>query len=315
MKRRRFLKGTVAAAVLAAANLSGGCDAFRVPPKQKELEVKNLKDFLTSPKSFSFNRTNLGSCLYDIRYENTATNGRAMGIGENLFLTTYSLVDEDVKNLLLAHQSTGNKALGYEGFSIVHFDKETDLALLKGVRGKIKDEKTKLHFNSKMPSLEDKVSTFVLLKGTPKKERVECKVDGQNIYEEGQLYVVDFGAFILPANSLLMETQGKVLVPDEDYSNRFIEELNLSDTEYFTTLLCSDTGIGQPVFTVTENGGYAFSGIIRRIVETGRNVVGIRKKYNPHPLGSEKVDQTNSIVIKPDVVKRFLEEAIKTYKK
>lgn len=329
MKRRQFLK--VGALTLSAPFI--GCESFKAPPSEEEIEKGNrklepriLEDFLKG--DICVNKKTIESSLYDIYEEREGTLGRAVCIGGNFLLTLYDLVKENPESLIVIHQSFRGSSIGKFGFEIVHYNEKSNLALLRSherrgdKKGKlqkfphqIETDKAKLHLSlSSPPPLEDKLSpltlsTFILLSGKAPKERYEEEFFGEDYYptrSDRSVTLPKCGKFILPACSLLFEKQGKLLKLDEEFFYSHFRKRKSSKAECFTTLVCYEPERGQPVFLIAGEDKYIFLGVINEVVGAKHHKNMIDTPNNP--LGYKNMQQKYSFVIHRDPIEKLVRE-------
>ena len=210
MNRREFTAGGIAA--LFVPQLAG-CSK-----SETDLEMELLKDFLTNPGRTYTSKSTIESILYDISRMHISktqgkqfpTHGRATHLGDNLFLTAYHVVDENVHDLrLIPQRARANALLFNRPFEVVAYDVMSDLALLKtkGIPGK---GKATIHLYPAMPALEDPVSTFIRVTGRASENGFDFSYGGLDFYDVTKK-VDKLGRLIMPAHSLLFEAQGRVL--------------------------------------------------------------------------------------------------------
>ncbi len=272
---------------------------------KKELEIELLKDFL-KPSEAYLNKKEITDTLYDIHLIckfGRETVASATHLGDNLFITSYHVVDEGSKDLFLIPQSKRDYGLTFKRkFEVVEYDFGADLALLKTTEAE-NIGKAKLHLNEKIPSLDDRVSSFSWLTGKISKETFEVKYDGKDLYDKSKI-IKNLGKLILPANSHLFEREGKVLKYDEEYmkKNYSRKEFKASpENNIITSIKGSHGSSGQPIFLKKDRDKYQFIGITK-----GGFPLDYFTPVSNHPLGEKKIVQTIAFVVHRSPIEKLV---------
>ena len=261
-----------------------------------ELEIELLNDFLEPPEAY-LNKKEITDSLYEIQLVcefGKETVSRATYLGDNLFLTSYHVVDESSEDLVLIPQWKRDYTLNFQRkFKVVEYDLNSDLALLKTTDADNKG-KAKLHLNNIIPSLDDSVSSFSWLTGKTSKETFEVKYNGKDLYDKTKI-IKNLGKLILPANSHLFEREGKVLKYNKEYMKRnyFRKGFRSSpENDIITSIKGSHGSSGQPVFLKKDKDKYLFIGITM-----GGFPLDYYTPVPNHPLGEDEIVQTITFVI------------------
>lgn len=261
--RRDFLKvcrtitlGLAISPIISASSPTGG----------GPLETELLRDFLTTTPQLGIYRTGIEHLLYNIRMEGgiqSSTRGRSIHIGDGYFLTAYHVVDPKKvgrgQSLKLLPQSRGRLSDFAQGFKIVHYDEESDLALLK-IPVERMEGKANVHLALNSPNLDEVVSVFYALSEEPRQTPYEFDLLGKNYYDERD--IMRLGKLVLPANSSLFEKQGKIL-PYDKYL--FMKKFGINPIPTggsFSSITGFDRDSGSPVFLKYPNDKYVFIGIV-----------------------------------------------------
>ena len=169
--------------------------------------VHTLKDFLSFTSNSFLKRESIEDVLYDIQGPK-ATMGRAVHIGNRLFLTANHVINKNYL-LQLVHQSKRGKMSSKKGlFTVLFKSKKYDLALLK-MKNKKPIKKAKIHLFSAELKSQTPLSQFVYYKGPnpSKKEEFILEYDGLDYYDNVKL-ARKVGKFIFLKNSNIFEKQG-----------------------------------------------------------------------------------------------------------
>jgi len=271
---------------------------------KKELEIELLNDFL-EPSEAYLNKKEITDTLYEIQLViefGRETVSRATYLGDNLFITSYHVVDEGSEDLVLIPQWKRNYGLNFQRkFKVVEYDPDSDLALLKTTEADNKG-KAKLHLNKIIPSLDDRVSSFSWLTGKTSKETFEVKCDGKDLYDQTKT-IKNLGKLILPANSHLFESEGKVLKYNKEYM-----EMNYSRKGYtnpennIITSIKGDHGSsGEPIFFKKDKDKYQFIGITK-----GGFPLDYYTPVSNHPLGESEIVQTIAFVVHRSPIEKLV---------
>ena len=277
---------------------------------KKELEIELLNDFL-EPSEAYLNKKEITDTLYEIQIAcefGRETVSRATYLGDNLFITSYHVVDEDLEDRVLIPQRKRNYGLNFQRkFKVVEYDPISDLALLKTTEADNKG-KAKLHLNNIIPSLDDRVSSFSWLTGKTSKEPFEVKCDGKDLYDQTKI-IRNLGKLILPANSHLFESEGKVLKYNEEYmeKNYYQKGFKSRPENNIITSINGDHGSsGQPVFLKKDKDKYQFIGITK-----GGFTLDYYTPVSNHPLGESEIVQTIAFVVHRSPIEKLAKGYIK----
>ena len=311
MNRRHFIKtSSKAGAALFLTSQLIGCSRKSKSESENELERELLSDFLEASDNPYVSKKEIENTLYDIlefdSKGNIIAEGRATHLGDNYFLTAHHVVSEETSNFRLIPQWRRSYVLDYhQDFEIVEHDEKSDLALLKTSRRDFK-AKAKLHLDSKVPSLDEKISTFIRLTGRPSNKNYEFEYGGRDFYDESKK-VANLGKLILPAQSLLLEIQGKVLKYDETYLNQKKgNHKGTSENEVFTSVLGFSGESGQPMFVRDDEDKYIFTGIV-----TGgyglKHIIPIPN----NPFGRKPIQQVGAFFAHRNPIEKLVKKYVK----
>ena len=306
LSRRGFIKDV---AIVGGALALTQLETLVISAKQtdRELEESLLLDLLSFPANHYIDRKNIESILFDVKDKET-TRGRAVHIGDGYFFTAYHVVDGNTKNIKLVPQLRrwGHLVDYTTSFKILDYDNESDIALLQAPSNKRKEGATKLHLASEIPSIGDKVSVFIRISNVPRNAVYEFEYDGKDFYDESKP-APKIGKLILPADSLLLEKEGKVLRYDQQYFLKIKGYYKgTPENENFTSISAFDGESGQPVFLKISDDKYVFAGI-------ARGAVGIKHKIPTpnHPLGYKGMQQTGAFFVHREPIKRLILKYLK----
>ena len=276
---------------------------------KKELEIELLNDFL-EPSEAYLNKKDITETLYEIQLScefGRETVSRATYLGDNLFITSYHVVDEGPEDLVLIPQWKRNYGSDFQRkFIVVEYDPVSDLALLKTTEENNKG-KAKLHLNRIIPSLNDRVSSFSWLTGKTSKKTFEVKCDGRDLYDQTKI-IRNLGKLILPANSHLFESEGKVLKYNKEYAEKNFSRRRYTDPEnnIITSIKGDHGSSGQPVFLKKDKDKYQFIGITR-----GGFPLDYCTPVSNHPLGEREIVQTIAFVVHRGPIEKLVRGYIK----
>ncbi len=315
LNRRKFIKMCVkGGTILLLPSLSACKDpenntdnnlAETRKKSQKELEIELLNDFL-NPSETYLNKKEITDTLYEIQLVceyGRETVSRATYLGDNLFITSYHVVDDGSEDLVLVPQWKRKDGLNFQQkFKVVEYDSESDLALLKTTETDNKG-KAKLHLDKIIPSLDDKVSSFSWLTGNPSKKSFEIKCDGKDLYDQNKI-IKNLGKLILPANSHLFESEGKVLKYNKEYMKKNYSKKGFElspENNIITTIKGSHGSSGEPVFYKEDNDKYQFAGITK-----GGFTLDYSTPVTNHPLGETEITQTIAFVVHRSPIEKLV---------
>ncbi len=277
---------------------------------KKELEIELLNDFL-KPSGTCLNKKEITGTLYEIQLTcefGRETVSRATHLGDNLFITSYHVVDRDTEDLVLVPQWKRNNGLSFQQkFKVAAYDLLADLALLKTTEADNKG-KAKLHLDNIIPSSNDRVSSFTWLTGKTSKVPFEVKCDGRDLYDQTRI-IKNLGKLKLPANSHLFESEGKVLKYNEEYMKKnYYQEGFYSSPEYniITSIKGEHGSSGQPVFLKKDKDKYQFIGITM-----GGFPLDYYTPVSNHPLGESEIVQTIAFVVHKSPIEKLVKGYIK----
>ena len=204
--------------------------------------------------------------------------------------------------------AVGNGALERNDSQVVvEYDPVSDLALLKTTEENNKG-KAKLHLNKIIPSLDDRVSSFSWLTGKTSKETFEVKCDGKDLYDQTKI-IRNLGKLILPANSHLFESEGKVLKYNEEYMEKNYSQKGFKsrpENNIITSIQGDHGSSGQPVFLKKDKDKYQFIGITK-----GGFPLDYYTPVSNHPLGESEIVQTISFVVHRSPIEKLVKGYIK----
>ena len=272
---------------------------------KKELEIELLNDFL-EPSDTYLNKKEITDTLYEIQLVceyGRETVSSATFLGDNFFITSYHVVDEGSEDLVLVPQWKRNHGLNFQRkFKVVEYDPDSDLALLKTTEADNRG-KAKLHLNKTIPSLDDRVSSFSWLTGKTQKEAFEVKFDGKDLYDQTRI-IKNLGKLILPANSHLFESEGKVLKYDKEYMKKHYSRKGFSsspENHILTSIKGSHGSSGEPVFLKKDRDKYQFTGITK-----GGFPLDYYTPVSNHPLGESQIVQTIAFVVHRNPIENLI---------
>ena len=277
---------------------------------KKELEIELLNDFL-EPSEACLTKEEITDTLYEIQLvfeSGRETVSSATYLGDNLFITSYHVVDEGSEDLVLIPQWKRNYGLNFQRkFTIAEYDSGSDLALLKTTEENNKG-KAKLHLDNIIPSLDDRVSSFSWLTGKTSKETFEVKCDGRDLYDQTKI-IKDLGRLILPANSHLFESEGKVLKYNKEYMEKNYSQEGFKsrpENNIITSIKGDHGSSGQPVFIKKDKDKYQFIGVTK-----GGFPLDYYTPVSNHPLGESEIVQTIAFVVHRSPIEKLVRGYIK----
>lgn len=271
--------------------------------------AKVLQDVLTFDERTDYlSRSDITPLVYDIQ-SSRSTLGRAILLGDNIFLTAYHVI-ENKENLQIVYQKKRGKLLpNTHQLEVLAGTWDYDLAL---VRSKVffPIGRSKISLRTDKYTKDTLLSQFLYYKGPKKHKDFILSYDGLDYYDSVRK-VKDLGKFVFLKDSPLFEKQGKINFFDKTFFYALGMDKGKAkvhpEIQYFTSIPVFPGESGSAIFYRTTDNfdsvRYAFMGI---------TVIAWAINYDietkGHPLGYKSVQQSSNFIVRSSKIKEFIEK-------
>ena len=279
---------------------------------------KVIEDFLEHSDKKEVSRSYIEQQLYDI-YDDTRTRGRAIHIGDGIFLTANHVVSNITNGAIILQTKRNNvNSNPYGKYEVLASNAITDTAIIKIPITKAIGKAT-FRLYEKILQKKDNVSQLIYYskykKAPSKNKRFEMKYEGLNYYDN-IMPQPNLGRFVFLPGSLMFEKQGTIWPFNEDYFKALkisTEQVPIAkENQYFTSIPVFPGESGSGVFY--REGEYEAAKYSLCCITIIAWATSHLIQTPGHPLGYKTMQQSSDFVIRNDVIRKFLKDFLVKWK-